>query len=114
MIPCFNACASHSALGVNMCSFSVLKTAQDAGQFVFAVLAPFSLINIHLLGAELDTFRTLKVHFDSVFQGLVLPLRVWGTCVHFQCERQHRMLANFGFCGFGPFSFQTALFRGRI
>ena len=89
-----------------MCSSSVLKTAQDACQFVFAVLAPFSLIKIHLLGVELDTFRTLKVHFDSAFQGLCLPLRVWGTCFHFQGWRQHRTLANFYFCGYGPFRFK--------
>ena len=36
---------------------------------------------MHLLGVELDPFRTLKVHFDSVFQRLRLPLHAWGEHV---------------------------------
>ena len=80
MIPRFKACASHSAFGEHVFIFSAKDNTGCWPIFVFAVLASFRF-KMHFLGVELDPFRTLKVHFDSVFQRLCLPLRVWGEHV---------------------------------
>ena len=65
------------AWGEHVCIFSA-KTAQDARQILFGWFwLPFRF-KMHLLWFKLDPFMTLTVQFDSVFQGLCLPLRVWG------------------------------------
>ena len=70
-----------------------------------AVLASFRS-QMHHLRIQLDPFRTLKVHGDSVNQGLYIPLRMWGENVFIFNEKQHRTLAFLFRDGLGLFRSQ--------
>ena len=57
--------------------------------------------NMHLLGGEIDEFRTLEVHFDSVFQRWCLPLHVWGEHVFIFSAKISQDTRQFLGVGFG-------------
>ena len=64
---------------------------------------------MHHLGIQLDPFRALKVHVDSVFQGLYLPLRMWGEHMCIFNAKTAQDAGHFFRGGFGPFRFQMHL-----
>ena len=77
----FQGLCLHSAFGVNMCVISVLKQHRTLANFLSGGFGLPFRFKMHLFGVELDSFKTLKVHFDSVFQHSRLPLHAWGEHV---------------------------------
>ena len=100
------------AFAVSMCPFSVLKQHRTLANFLLLHFWPLFRSQMHLLGVERDPFRTLKVHFDCLFQGLYpTPAFAVRVCP-FLMLKQHRTLANFLVLRFWPLFVPKCTFPG--